>query len=312
MSYKSLIYLLLFLVVGAMILPGNKSSALDLSNPQIPVDKIMSGGPPKDGIPAILEPKFITAKEADNFLKADDRVLGVVLGGLSKAYPVNILNWHEIVNDRFKERQVVVTYCPLCGTGMAFDSMVAGKSYSFGVSGLLFNSDVLFYDHQTESLWSQILMKAVTGKMSGSSLTMLPVLHTSWKNWKSKHPQTMVLSRDTGYRRDYDRSPYERYEKENWIMFPVEYKDDRYPSKEWVIGIKIKEVAKAYPYSELRKAGKKTVEDSVGGQKITIHFDSESSSAYIEDTKGEQLNTVVGFWFAWYAFYPNTEVFTAK
>jgi hypothetical protein len=271
----------------------------------------MSGGPPKDGIPAILEPKFVSAKEADNFLSEDDIILGMSIKGIARAYPIKILNWHEIVNDKFKEKHVFVTYCPLCGTGMAFDSMVDGKRYSFGVSGLLFNSDVLFYDHQTESLWSQIIMGGVTGKMSGKALTPLPVLHTTWKNWKKKHPGTVSLSLDTGYRRDYANNPYGSYDKQDFIMFPVSVKDKRYHSKERVIGIKINGEAKVYPFSELKKS-KAPFPDSIGGKKVTVHFEADSSTAYITDEQGEQLSSIVGFWFAWYAFNPNAEVYTAK
>ena len=311
MAYKRLIYAPLLIAAGALIFSGGKSSALDFSNPKIPVEQILSGGPPKDGIPAILEPKFVSAKEADNFLNEKDIILGMSLEGIARAYPIKILNWHEIVNDKFKGRHVFVTYCPLCGTGMAFDSMVDGKRYSFGVSGLLFNSDVLFYDHQTESLWSQIIMGAVTGKMSGKGLTPLPVLHTTWKNWKKKHPDTVALSLDTGYRRDYANNPYGRYDKQDFIMFPVSVRDKRYHSKERVIGIKINGKAKVYPYSELQKS-KAPFPDSIGGKKVNVHFETDSSTAYITDENGELLSSVAGFWFAWYAFNPNAEVYTAK
>jgi hypothetical protein len=126
-----------------------------LDEPLIPAGAIEKGGPPRDGIPSIDSPLFVAASEA-SFLDPEDRVLGITQGGKSKAYPVKILNWHEIVNDWLNQQPVVVTYCPLCGSGIAFSAMVGGRRLSFGVSGLLYNSDVLLYDRQTGSLWSQI------------------------------------------------------------------------------------------------------------------------------------------------------------
>ena len=181
----------------------------DTSRHSIPIDDIYDGGPGKDGIPAILKPKFISAEKADKMLlKKNDRVLGYVHNGQARAYPIKILNWHEIVNDRVGGASRVVTYCPLCRTGMVFDTEVKGRNLTFGVSGLLYQSDMLLYYHQTESLWSQIKSEAVTGNLTGSRLKLLSSTHTNWASWKSKHPKTQVLSDDTGYRRDYDRDPY--------------------------------------------------------------------------------------------------------
>jgi len=135
-------------------------SAFDFSKHTVPTSEILSGGPPKDGIPALLDPKWILPTEAD-FMKDEDRVLALVHKGEAKAYPIKILNWHEIVNDTVGGKPVFVSYCPLCGSGMAFEATLQGKPYTFGVSGLLYKSDVLMYDHQTESLWSQILQEAV-------------------------------------------------------------------------------------------------------------------------------------------------------
>jgi hypothetical protein len=152
----------------------------DTSRHSIPLDDIYDGGPGKDGIPVILKPKFISVKEADRtLLKKDDRVLGYVHNGQARAYPIKILNWHEIVNDRVGGASQVVTYCPLCGTGMVFDTEVKGRHLTFGVSGLLYQSDMLLCDHQTESLWSQIKSEAVTGKLIGARLKLLSSTHTN-------------------------------------------------------------------------------------------------------------------------------------
>jgi hypothetical protein len=163
----------------------------------IPVADIRHGGPPRDGIPAIDEPRFVSAAEA-RFLKPDDRVVGVVRGGVARAYPIAILNWHEVVNDRFGDEAVAVTFCPLCGTAMVFAAEAGGRQLQFGVSGLLYNSDVLLYNRQTESLWSQIMAEAVTGPMQGTRLEFLPTAHLAtgqgvFKDWTAVVVRRPVL-----------------------------------------------------------------------------------------------------------------------
>ena len=191
------------LLLAAVTTSGQSLNGFDLSNASLPVSQILSGGPPRDGIPAIDRPRFIAARQAA-FLGDDDRVLGVYHKGIARAYPIRILNWHEIVNDQFAGEAVVVSFCPLCGTGTAF-STLHGKAKTFGVSGLLYNSDLLLYDRETESLWSQIAATAISGPLRGEGLTLLPVAHTTWADWRKRYPDTTVLSTDTGYSRDYQR-----------------------------------------------------------------------------------------------------------
>ena len=185
-----------FMIVIPWFSIGGKES-FDLSQHAVPLEKIVAGGPGKDGIPAITNPNFLKGADA-SFLREEDRVLGLGEGSKAKAYPIKILNWHEIVNDRADGKPVVITYCPLCGTGMAFQAVVHGKEVSFGVSGLLYQSDLLMYDHQSESLWSQVSMKAVAGPLTGTKLTPVPLVHTTWGDWKRSHPATQVLSTETG------------------------------------------------------------------------------------------------------------------
>ncbi|MFQ5456509.1 MAG: DUF3179 domain-containing protein [Nitrospirota bacterium] len=282
-------------------------TGFDLSRHSIPIDEIISGGPPKDGIPAILHPKFISSKEA-GFLRNDDRVLGIKGKGEVKAYPVNIMNWHEIVNDTIDGRPVVITYCPLCGTGIGFEAVIDDRTYTFGVSGMLYNSDVLLYDHQTESLWSQIGHVAVTGKMTGKELTMIPLMHTTWSEWRNMHPDTLVLSSDTGYFRDYGHDPYIGYYSDSRTMFPVKKTDSRYHAKEWVLGIEVDGRFKAYPFSELKKT-RTNIKDIVNKREIVIYFNPDSRNAYVVDKEGKILPSIIGFWFAWYAFHPDTLVY---
>jgi hypothetical protein len=226
-------------------------------------------------------------------------VLGLVINNEARAYPIAILNWHEIVNDEFAGQAVVISYCPLCGTGMAFEPEPPVKE--FGVSGLLYNSDVL---------WSQIMSKAISGPLKGTSLNALPLTHTSWLDWKNQHPDSLVLSTNTGYSRDYSKSPYGGYEKSNKIFFPVSASDQRFHNKEWVLGVNIGETYKAYPFSELKKVTS-PVKDKIAGQQIEVIFDRENSSARALDEQGREIPTVMAYWFAWYAFHPDTKVFQA-
>ncbi|MCK5433335.1 MAG: DUF3179 domain-containing protein [Gammaproteobacteria bacterium] len=281
----------------------------DFSKSVVNIEEIESGGPPKDGIPSIDQPTFVLADEAD-YLQDAAAVLGISYHGIIKAYPINILNWHEIVNDQFNEEPVVITFCPLCGSGMAFSASINGKSHTFGVSGLLYNSDVLLYDRQTDSLWSQLMSKAISGPHKGRRLNSLPVIHTTWQDWKTRHPETLVLSTKTGFGRDYSKSPYADYLKSPQLMFPVTTVSRRYHPKEEVLGIEIGSQFKVYPFIELEKSPAKFSE-TVNGLLIIIQYDSINRSASITDQKGKQLPSVRTFWFAWYAFHPETEVYVA-
>ena len=283
------------------------SMGFDFSKHSIPLSDIRSGGPPKDGIPAILKPKFVKAEGAA-FLMGDDRVLGITRNGVAKAYPIKILNWHEIVNDTVGRMPVLISYCPLCGTGMAFDPVVNGARLTFGVSGRLYKSDVLMYDHQTESLWSQIMQEAVTGPMTGARLTLLPLVHTTWKAWRKAHPDTLVLSTDTGFFRDYRRDPYAAYAETDRLMFPVGRIDPRYRPKSWVLGVTYRGETKAYPFSELDK-GPRPLRDRLGGEEVTILYDPADRTARIVNAAGKDIPSVAAYWFAWSAFHPDTLVY---
>jgi hypothetical protein len=292
-------------------------NGFDLRDPLVPAEAIIAGGPPKDGIPALDEPKFVAARDAA-FLAQKDQVLGVVRNGIAKAYPLRVLNWHEVVNDRFGTEPIVVTYCPLCGSGMVFRAEVPGTAMpgplTFGVSGLLYNSDVLLYDRQTESLWSQIAAKAVTGKMKGNVLESVPVVHTSWSDWRRRHPRTLVLSLDTGHNRDYGRDPYAGYELSEQLIFPVQFRSEGFHPKERVLGVSLGGAAKAYPFVELGKRagtadGATSFDDEVGGQRVRIGFDRSHQVAEAFDESGQPMAATTLFWFAWYAFNPTTQVY---
>jgi hypothetical protein len=281
-------------------------AGFDLSGHEIPVEDILSGGPPKDGIPALFAPRFVAAADA-SFLAPDDRVIGVAREGEAKAYPMRILNWHEVVNDTVGSKSIAVTYCPLTASAVVYDRTVGNETLSFGVSGRLYQSNVLFYDRQSESLWSQLGERAVTGPRAGTGLEALPATETTWKDWRRLHPHTLVLSPDTGHRRDYDRDPYAAYHASPRTMFPVRHEDARLPAKEKVLGLSVGKASKAYPLSRLSAAGQ--VEDRIGAAAVRIDYDREAEhAAVVVLPSGESLPAVLVYWFAWAAFHPDTQL----
>ncbi len=304
--------LLLGLVAINLTATAGSKNGFDVSNASIPVDEILAGGPPKDGIPALSSPELIDALDA-TYLQPNDRILGIEIDGIARAYPISILNWHEIVNDQINDQQFAVTFCPLCGTGVAFSSNVAGKVTEFGVSGLLYNSDVLLYDKNTESLWSQIMGVAISGALVGEQLKPIPISHTTWRDWLAQHPDTRVLSTETGHARDYARNPYAGYEQSRQLYFGVNNKaPENYHPKEQVFGLEFDGVYKAYPFVELEKHGKPRFKDSVNGISVTIDWDSKNQSVIILNSDGVKIAGIQGYWFAWFAFHPDTLVFEAS
>ena len=285
-------------------------NGFDLAGALVPVEEILQGGPPRDGIPAIDNPAFVPAREA-NWLRGEDGVLGIRLHGIAKAYPIRILNWHEVINDRFGAEAIAVTFCPLCGSGMAFQSRAGTRALRFGVCGLLYNSDVLLFDRETESLWSQIRMQAVSGALKGAHLAAVPVVHTTWADWRKRNPGTLVLTQQTGHARDYERDPYEGYEKSAELVFPVRFRAEGFHPKERVLGILLEGKAKAYPFVELAK-GKAQFTDRVAGREVRIRYSAEHRSAEALDDKGRPLVATTLFWFAWAAFHPETEIYRAR
>ena len=302
----SAIIVLLMMPVHA----AREMNGFNLTDALVSPRKIKSGGPPRDGIPALFAPRFLSADEA-SFLDADERVLGIAYNGVIKAYPIKILNYHEIANDRFGDVAVAVTFCPLCGTGIAFLADAGGQKRTFGVSGLLYNSDVLMYDRETESLWSQIMAQAISGPASGTQLQPIPVLHTTWGNWLARHPGSLALKPPTAYGRNYNVNPYLDYAASRDLMFPVTHKDRRYPMKSVVLGVKIEDLAKAYPFEELPE-DTNTLDDRLGDQSIVVQYDLRSQTAWVLDQDGVEIPSFTAYWFAWVAFHPETEVFTGQ
>ncbi len=305
---RYILYPVLFL--ATLNVSAETKNGFNLSGALIPESQIFRGGPDKGGIPAIDEPRFVSVRKARH-MKNGDRVLGIEIAGIARAYPIKILNWHEIVNDHIGREQFSITYCPLCGTGMAFSARVNKSKLDFGVSGLLYNSDVLLYDRQTESLWSQLMQQAVTGHYRGAKLKSIPLSHTTWGDWKTRHPETKVLSTRTGAVRNYESNPYKGYAESTHLFFPVYSKaPERFHPKEKVLGVEINGVFKAYPFVELNKNAQTLFTDTVNNTNLTIHWNKQHQSGAIYLGR-KNITVTQAFWFAWFAFHPETKVYKA-
>lgn len=219
----------------------------------IPFDQVLDGGPGKDGIPSLQNPEFINAGEA-TYLEDDDLVLGFIDGEDIRAYPHPILDWHEIVNDDFDNLSLAVIYCPLTGTGIGWDRFVNETKTTFGVSGLLYNANVIPYDRETDSNWSQLLLKSVNGQLTGTPTHSYNLLETTWGTWKNSYPSTKVLSTNTGYNRNYNRYPYGTYKTNNDLIFPVNNTDDRLHKKERVLALIHEESVRAYRFESFESS----------------------------------------------------------
>jgi hypothetical protein len=230
--------------------------------------QIRSGGPPPDGIPAVDHPRFERASSV-GWLKPSEPVLAAEVNGDARAYPVEVLVWHEIVNDTVGGVPVAVTYCPLCNTAIAYDRRAAGRVLDFGTSGELYNSDLVAYDRQTRSLWVQFLGQAVAGVLTGTQLSAYPVATVSWAAWRADHPAGWVLSRDTGFYRPYGTNPYPGYDDVHSSPFLFSGRaDGRLPAMARVVGIRAAGDAVAVTLDALRRA--RVVPVSIGGHTIIV------------------------------------------
>lgn len=295
----------------------------------------LSGGPGKDGIPAIDDPVFQDAAAAGGRLEDGDRVVGLYHDGEARAYPQSILVWHEIVNDTVAGDNIAVTYCPLTGTALGY---LRGET-TLGVSGRLVNSNLIMFDRASDSLWPQILSAAIGGPHQGQGLKEVRVVWTTWGRWRERHPETRVLTTDTGYLRNYNRDPYGGYNPVRGYyapdaapLFPVRPTSDRYPPKQEIFGVRTATTAVAVDREHLASEG--VVNIPAGEDHLVVVHDPglDTGWAFLADQpvavdldedrlrfgpRGpehpalEGLTPVNGFeamWFAWYAFYPDTVV----
>lgn len=310
--------------------------------------QIVSGGPPPDGIPPIEKPKYLSRAEADRQWKDDAIVDGVVgPDGVPRAYPRLITVWHEIVNETFAGRPVSITYCPLTGSCVVFAGTLAdGRATTLGTSGRLYNSNLVMYDRATRSLWPQLLGVAVDGERKGESLKELPIqITTTYGRWKRRYPDALVLSTETGHARAYGSSPYGDYDTSSNVIFPVRVTDNRFHPKKVVLGVRSGDAALAIPKEEFLKKGLQSFElgdrpfvgiadpelgslrvfrregpggtlrlmasgerivDEETGSRWTVQ--GEATAGPLAGTKLEQVSAFDVQWFAWFAYYPDTQV----
>ncbi len=313
---------------------------------RIRLEEILSGGVRLDGIPSLDNPRHVPASEA-KFMRSKERVFGVSVGGLHRAYPVRVLSWHEMLNDVIGEEPITLSFCTLCGSGIAYSTKTpSGKPYTFGTSGLLYRSNKLMYDRQSYTLWSNMTGEPVVGRLASTAvkLRVLPNTLSTWKAWVQRHPETTVMVPDSRlaarWRFDYTSGAADRARA--GVAFPVWQKSDRLNRDAEIYALRIAGAAKAYPMDILLKQG--MVHDEVGGEELVLLADrasgavrvyrrggltfqrGESAGELVDgsqrrwrvteeqlETEGaEPLERVPGhtaFWFGWYGFYPQTEVY---
>lgn len=245
----------------------------------IPPDQIRSGGPPPDGIPAIDEPVLAPTGEVD-FLAASEAVLALEINGDARAYPLQIMTWHELVNDTVGGVPVTISYCPLCNSSVAYDRNAAGRVLDFGTSGMLYQSSMVMYDRQTQSLWTHFDGLAVIGELIGTQLDFWPMAIVSWASWRDAHPDGMVLTTETGYHRNYGRNPYVGYETSERLLTPAFQSteiDERLPAKERVVGVRSAGEAVAVRHAHLTESG--VVEVELAGVPLVVWNLPGASSA---------------------------------
>jgi hypothetical protein len=336
------------------ILPPMNESETETNMPDSLLDEfyanILSGGPPKDGIPPVDNPKYESVSEADEKLNDEEIVFLLELEDEVRVYPQRILVWHEIVNEVIDNQLISVTYCPLTGSAIGYYGKLGTYDTNYGTSGKLINSNLVMYDRATDSYWPQILGTSVHGTRKGESLSTFNIVWTRWSLVKEKYPDALVLSEDTGFFRNYGTDPYGRYSDPNSYynsgnpFFPVMHEDNRLEPKEVVTGVIIGEDRMAIPKQVIKQ--KLVINAKIGEHPIVAIYDDsletvriysrklneieldfretdgeitdqtgtlwgKSGVAQTQENKGIKLDEITSFdvmWFAWAAFFPNTEL----
>ncbi|MGR3467691.1 MAG: DUF3179 domain-containing protein [Shimia sp.] len=283
----------------------------DFSNRSVEFIEIMSGGPPKDGIPALDAPTFIRADEDDAIGDREPVITLEIAGQDPRAYPIRYLTWHEIVNDTVGDIPVAVTFCPLCNSGITFDRRTEAGVLSFGVSGKLRNSDMIMYDRETESWWQQAIGEAVIGELTGTELDTLPTWMESWAEYDARNPQGLVMAQPLGFNRPYGRNPYVNYDSS---ARPFLYSGENPPHDIPPLVRVIRVGDRAWPMTRLAEEGEIT-EDGVrlswaAGQASAldtarINDGKDVGTVRVRDAAtGANLAHDVMFAFAFHAFWP--------
>jgi Protein of unknown function (DUF3179) len=326
--------------------PRYKSVLYDGAPTRIRLEEVVFGGVPVEGIPALDNPAHIPAAEA-KYLSDSERVFGVSVGGEQRAYPLRILDWHEMANDVIAGRPVTLSYCTLCGSGVLYDTRTPnGQSYTFGTSGLLYRSNKLMIDRQTLTLWNNLTGEPAVGRLARSTvrLPVLPVTITTWKEWRERHPGTTVLALDREMERrwGFNYVPGAADRRRAGVSFPVWLKSDALDPKEEIYAVRLGEAAKAYPIERALK--ERVINDTLTGEPLVVVADPESGAVRIYrrgertfapggnarelvDERGrrwsvgetslmaegdsplERLPGHQAFWFGWYSFFPRSELY---
>lgn len=311
----------------------------------IRLDEIRWGGVRRDGIPPLKNPKMIAAREA-TWLQDDNIVFGVAIAGDVRAYPKRILAWHEMFKDRIAGRELAGVYCTLCGALVLYDVTIDGVQHELGTSGFLYRSNKLMYDHATKSLWSTLTGTPVVGPLVGKDIELRPlyVVTTTWKEWRTRHPNTQVLSLDTGHRRDYSEGvAYRDYFATNQLMFPVPKRDDRLPNKAEILALRMPQVpgetlaiaadflaSRPIYHARIGNLNLVVLTDASGANRVyesrEVTFASWDNAAAARDSRGklwqvdearltgpngetlDRLPAHRAFWFGWHSAFPDTRL----
>ncbi|MCK5103382.1 MAG: DUF3179 domain-containing protein, partial [Cyclobacteriaceae bacterium] len=254
----------------------------------IPLNEVLDGGPGKDGIPALENPENKGINQI-TFLSDNDLVVGFQFGDQVRAYPHKILDWHEIINDELNGKKVAITYCPLTGTGIAWSRKINGEITTFGVSGLLYNTNLIPYDRLTNSNWSQMRLDCVNGELLGDEIATYHLVETTWKTWKEMFPNSSVVTTNTGFSRNYQQFPYGDYKTNNpKLLFPVAPKDERLPGKERVLGLILNGKAKVYRFESF-EGQTRIINDQFEGLNFIVIGNKTKNfiAAFEKNIKGE-------------------------
>ena len=282
----------------------------DFTRSLIDLDEVISGGPPKDGIPALSGPGFMPAAKEARLNPREPVLTYAPEGQVARAYPIRYLMWHEIVNDTVAGRPIAVTFCPLCNSGMIFDRRVAGQVLTFGVSGLLRNSDMVMYDRESQSWWQQAVGQGIVGSQAGVELTQLVSWMESWDAFRTDHPDGLVME-EPDWRRNYGQNPYVSYDSS---ISPFLYSGENPPYGVDPLARVLRVGNRAWPLDRLRRAGHVTE----AGVTITwtegqasaldsrdIGAGREVGNVRVQDANGQDVAHDIPFAFAFHAFFPN-------
>ncbi|MTE26874.1 DUF3179 domain-containing protein [Winogradskyella ouciana] len=313
----------------------------------IPSDQVRDGGPGKDGIPSIDNPMFTNVASV-NFLSDDELIVGIKQGDVVKAYPHYVIDWHEIVNDDVNGTDMTISYCPLTGTAFAWESLADSSFTTFGVSGLLYNSNLILYDRQTDSNWSQILQQCVNGELIGDTPEKIMVVETNWGTWKDAYPNSLVLNSNTGFSKPYGTYPYGPYKtSHDFFLFVPEILNPALPNKQRVFALMANNQSRVYKFSDFNNGnvlrenffnknflivGDENLivafELNGSNSNLTFTYDFQNSEAFFKDNEGSKwnmfgeaiegpregqkltpANSVTSMWFAIAAFFPNPTIY---